>query len=74
MFEVTDSATYWVILEEGMIKEAVSMLLRLGRRRLGPPVPAIEARIQAITKLEEIEKLLDRLLDVSSWEELMAEL
>jgi hypothetical protein len=77
MFDIRDSATYWLIRKEGMregiLEAAKESLLRLGRKRLGPPDLAIAAKIRAIADLDKLHELLDRLLDVSSWEELLTE-
>jgi hypothetical protein len=72
-----DSSTYQAILEEGceegMIQGARQTLYRQGRRRFGtPPTPALMARIDAITDFDHLEVLADRLLDVSSWEDLLS--
>jgi hypothetical protein len=46
------------------------MLLKIGRERLGPPVPEIEHRIRSIWDLKELERLITRLLEVASWQKL----
>jgi hypothetical protein len=70
-----DSDTYMAILEEGeaagQIKEARKLIKRLGRKRFGPASKAVLAKLDAITDLERLENLHDRLLDVSSWKELL---
>jgi predicted transposase YdaD len=72
-----ESTTYQAILAEGKVEGRVEgdkqTLLRLGRKRFGAPTPATVAKIDAFTDLETIEALLDRLLEVSSWDELMAQ-
>jgi|SRR5271165_484091 len=79
------SSTYQAILEEGRAEglaevraegrteEAKRILKRLGSRRLGKPEPRIEAEIDAITDLEKLEQLSDRVLEVTDWEELLAQ-
>lgn len=70
-----ESSAYQMILEEGetvgRAKEAKKILLRQGRKRFGEHDPSVIARIEAITDLDQVETLIDRLLDVSSWEELL---
>jgi hypothetical protein len=56
---------------EGAIAEAQKLLLRLGRKRLGEPEETIVQALLAITDLEPLERLHDRLFDVASWEELL---
>jgi uncharacterized protein DUF4351 len=54
----------------GRIHEAQALLLRMGRKRFGPPVLEIESRIRSIQDLKELEKLITRLLEVASWQDL----
>jgi hypothetical protein len=71
-----ESSAYQLILEEGCaqgeMREATKLLKKLGTRRFGAPDHSILAAIEAITDLEQIELLLERLHEVSSWEELLA--
>ena len=75
-----ESVTYQAILEEGeakgkaegMAEEAKRILLRIGQKRFGPPGEAIVATIARIRDHEQAEALTERLLDVSSWDELLA--
>lgn len=74
-----ESATYQMILEEGREEgreegqavEAKKILLRQGRRRFGEPTPGIRQRLDDLADLEQMERLLDRLFEVSNWEELL---
>jgi predicted transposase YdaD len=80
-----ESVTYQAILregraegrvegrEEGRIEEAKRILKRLGGMRFGKPEPNVGAAIDALLDLGKLEFLTDRLLDVSSWEELLGE-
>jgi hypothetical protein len=47
-------------------------LLQLGRRRFGEPNPDTEAALRGVADPERLARLVDTLLDVSSWEELLA--
>jgi hypothetical protein len=71
-----ESSSYLAILEEGCaqgeMREAARLLKKLGTRRFGPPDHAVLEAIEAVTDLERIELLLERLLEVSSWQELLA--
>jgi predicted transposase YdaD len=58
---------------KGRLEEARTTLLRLGRKRLGPITEAIEARITALVDLDRLNDLLDRSLEVATWDELLAE-
>jgi flagellar biosynthesis/type III secretory pathway protein FliH len=57
---------------EGIAEEAKRLLRRLGRKHFGPPSAALEAWIDAITDVEKLEELSERVLDVSSWDDLIA--
>jgi predicted transposase YdaD len=82
---MNEAAMYQLILEEGLekglekgreegrLEEARKLLRRLGERRLGPMSPEIRAGIEAITDVNRLDELIDRLEAVSSWAELMAE-
>ena len=67
-----ESSTYQAILDEGRIEEAQKMILRLGRQKFGSPNDLIAAALQAITDLERLERMGDRILSVSTWNELLA--
>lgn len=78
-----DSVTYQEILREGeavgiekgteigRIEEIRRVLLRLGNKRLGKPSKAITAKLQAISSLDRLEALAERLLEVETWKELL---
>jgi hypothetical protein len=67
-----DSVTYQAIVEEGEVKALHRALLHLGRKRFGPPNPASEMAVHGIEDPDRLERLIDALLEVSSWEELLA--
>jgi predicted transposase YdaD len=67
-----ESSTYQAILDEGRAEGARKVLLRLGAKRFGPPDDRTRTAIEGITKLRRLERLAERSLDVSSWEELLA--
>jgi hypothetical protein len=71
IYHMEDSVTYQAIVRKGKISGLQEMLLRLGRKRLGPPAEAAEANIKAIKDVERLETLAERLLDATSWEELL---
>jgi hypothetical protein len=59
-------------LAEGRVEDARQVLLRQGRKKFGPPDPRIEAAIATIADLGRLHDLLDRIFDVSSWDELLS--
>jgi len=78
VFSMKESVTLHAVLEQGRAegqeigrrKEAVDVLLKLGRKRLGPPDPRTVASIEEIADVARIEELLETVLDVASWDEL----
>jgi predicted transposase YdaD len=79
-----ESTTYQAILREGReegreeglamgrVEEARAILLRQGTKRFGTPSDQIRAALAGITQIERLEVLTERLLDVESWDELLA--
>jgi hypothetical protein len=67
-----ESSTYQAILDEGRAEEARKVLLLLGDKQFGPPDASTRTAIEATTEINRLERLLQRLLDVSSWDELLA--
>ncbi len=56
---------------KGQIKADRAALLRQGRKKFGPPSETVEATINTLTDLDRLNALLDRILDVSTWDELL---
>ena len=67
-----ESSTYLGILEEGAISEVKKLLLRLGQKSLGVPAENVSATLAASTDLDRLERWLESLPEVKSWEELLA--
>ena len=68
--------TYWELaaaqgLAQGETKGIRETVLLQGRKRFGEPDEATQQALQAITDLERLRQLSERLLDVSSWQELL---
>lgn len=66
-----ESSTYMAVLEEGEINHAKRILFKQGQIRFGSPNEKTKAVIQAVEDLEQLDQLLERLLVVNSWEELL---
>jgi uncharacterized protein DUF4351 len=60
------------LLDKGRAEEARKLLLRQGAVRFGPATPQVEATLAGMTDLNRLEELGVRMLEVSSWEELLA--
>jgi Domain of unknown function (DUF4351) len=77
---IEESSVYQGILKkgsaegivEGRIEGVREIVLRQGRKKFGPPGQKIEAEINALSNLERLYELVDRILDVSSWDDLLA--
>jgi predicted transposase YdaD len=75
-----ESSTYQYILEEGRVEgriegraqEARRILLRQGRKQFGAPDAAVQAALEAITDLDRLERMSERLLEVRTWQDLLA--
>jgi predicted transposase YdaD len=67
-----ESVTYQAILDEGHVEGLHRMILRQGRVRFGEADEAVRQQIEAIRDIVVLEDLTERLLIVSSWDELMA--
>jgi hypothetical protein len=70
-----ESTTYQYILEEGeeigRAKQLRKDLLQLARKRLGaPPAPATQA-LESLNDISRMERMLDRVIEVSNWQELL---
>lgn len=78
-----ESTTYQLLISRGEAKgrvegeakgrteEALNLLLRIGRNRLGEPDADIQTALASAT-LEHLEQMADRLLKVETWHELLA--
>jgi hypothetical protein len=67
-----ESTAYDMAVEEGQIRNSHGVLLRQGRRLLGPPDPATESAIRSIQDVERLERMTDAILTVKSWQELLS--
>lgn len=66
-----ESDTFQAILDEGRLDQARKMVLRLGRKTLGPPPDDVVTTVQGIEDLERLERLIESYNDVSTWQELL---
>ena len=58
--------------EEGRAMEARRIIQLLGAIRFGEPGDAVVSSLEAISNLEKLEELVDRVFIVSSWDELLS--
>jgi predicted transposase YdaD len=59
-------------LAEAEVKARRNILLRQGRRKWGEPDESVLARIAAIGDLGRLNLLSDRILDATTWDDLLA--
>ncbi|HWE93654.1 MAG TPA: DUF4351 domain-containing protein, partial [Tepidisphaeraceae bacterium] len=68
-----ESVTYQAIIEEGMQQGEQNMLILQGTKKFGPPDDRVLSKIRNIADVEQLMALGGRLLDATSWEELLPE-
>ena len=56
---------------EGFLEGMLLELRQLGDKRFGPPSEQHLAALNALTDLDQLDRMADRLIDVHSWEELL---
>ena len=66
-----ESTTYQATLELGEVRALWEVLLMQGRRRFGVPPQATEAALRSIEDRDRLKRMAERLLDVTSWQELL---
>jgi len=70
-----ESDTYQAILDEGRAEGraegAQRLLLRQGRKRLGEPDEATRHALEGINDLDRLDRISERLLEASTWQELL---
>jgi predicted transposase YdaD len=67
-----ESSTYRAIVRRGREEGERRMLLLLGEAKFGAPDTATRAALESITELDQLEALGVRLMNVGSWQELLA--
>ena len=72
MFNIEDSSTCELILDKGRIDHARSIVSRLGQRKFGPPPTEVKATIKAIEDVDRLDRMVEFVNNVSSWQELLA--
>jgi hypothetical protein len=66
-----ESSTYLAILDEGELKHARQVVLRLGQKKFGPASDEVVTAVNGIDQLERLVRLEERILDVSNWRDLL---
>ena len=66
-----ESDTYLAIIDMGREMQTKEGILRLGIRRFGPADQTVADSLQNIADLERLERIYDRILDASNWQDLL---
>ena len=61
-----ESDTYLMILDEGQEKHARKAVLLVGEERLGPSDESVKVRLDSITDLEHLDRMLRRAAKAAS--------
>lgn len=67
-----ESTGYDMAGEEGRIEATHRVLLKLGRKLLGPPDPSVELALTSIQDVERLERMAEAILTVKSWQDLLS--
>jgi hypothetical protein len=67
-----DSDTYWAIFDEGRMEEAKAGILFLAKKRFGLAEESLLFnKLNSISDLELLDRILDRLIEATSWHDLL---
>jgi hypothetical protein len=66
-----ESETIQAVLDKGRAQGIQWVLLHQGRKKFGDPDEPTRAALLGITDLERLDRLIERLLDVATWQELL---
>lgn len=67
-----ESTAYDEAVEEGCVKTSHRVLLKQGRKLLGPPDLSVESALTSIQDVERLERMTEAILTVKSWDELLS--
>jgi len=67
-----DSSVYLHGLARGEVRYAHRMLLNLGTKRFGVALAETEAALLAISDVPTLDQLAERMLDATSWDDLLS--
>jgi predicted transposase YdaD len=66
-----ESDTYQYILDEGRAEGLQRAVLHLGRKKLGEPDETYRRALMKLTNLDHLDRLIDRVGEVTTWQELL---
>ena len=67
-----ESATYLEIVDEGREKQTKRLILLLGRPHFGPADAQTEAALQAISDMDRLERIIQRVEQAADWHDLLS--
>ncbi len=59
------------MMEEAQVEQCQKVLLRQGKKLFGDVTPDTEAAIQSIQDLARLNRMVDSIIDVDTWTELL---
>jgi hypothetical protein len=65
--QMIESSTWRGLIEDGEVRALHRTLLKLGRKKLGPPPAEAEAALKAITDQDRLDRMVDTLDDAADW-------
>lgn len=66
-----ESDTFLWILDQGQEKHAKKTILRVGEKNLGPPDESIKTRLESITDLDRLDRMIFQAFTAASWQEVL---
>ena len=66
-----ESDTYLMILDEGQEKHAKKTVLFVGEKRLGAPDESVRIRLDGITDLDRLDRMILQAVTAASWQEIL---
>jgi hypothetical protein len=66
-----DSDTYLAIIDEGREEQVKKDILLIGEERFGPADESVKARLNAVTDLDRLDRMIRRAVKATAWEEVL---
>jgi hypothetical protein len=66
-----ESDTYLMILDEGQAKYARKAVVSVGEETCGAPPEGVKSRLENITDLERLDRMLRRASKARNWDEIL---
>ena len=66
-----ESDTFLAILDEGQEKHAKKAILLVGEKRLGPADETVKTRLEGITDLDRLDRMLLQAVTAAGWQEIL---